>query len=78
MSVTWSKSAGSYSGARKRAGSEVNQASAPSASTASAMRSRTPASRKGSPVSLLTKTVIGTPQARWRETHQSGRVSTIP
>ena len=31
-----------------------------------------------SPVSLLRKTVIGTPQARWRETTQSGRPSTMP
>ena len=34
-------------------------------------------SRRGSPVSLCTKTVIGTPHSRWRETHQSGRVSII-
>ena len=31
-----------------------------------------------SPVSLWTKTVIGTPQARWREITQSGRCSTMP
>ena len=31
-----------------------------------------------SPVSLLRKTVIGTPQARWRDTTQSGRPSTMP
>ena len=29
-------------------------------------------------MSLCTNTVIGTPQARWRETTQSGRVSTMP
>jgi hypothetical protein len=34
-------------------------------------------SRSGSPVFLSTKTAIGTPQARWREMHQSGRVSII-
>ena len=56
----------------------MNQASAPSAATASAMRSSTRGSRSGSPVSRRTKTVIGTPQARWREMHQSGRVSIIP
>ena len=38
----------------------------------------TPWSRSGSPVFLSTKTVIGTPQARWRDTHQSGRVSIMP
>jgi hypothetical protein len=27
---------------------------------------------------LCTNTAIGTPQARWRETHQSGRPSTMP
>ncbi len=31
-----------------------------------------------SPVSLLTNTVIGTPQARWREMTQSGRPSIMP
>ena len=31
-----------------------------------------------SPVSLLRNTVIGTPQARWRDTTQSGRPSTMP
>ncbi len=30
------------------------------------------------PVSLCTNTVIGTPQARWRDTTQSGRVSIMP
>ena len=34
-------------------------------------------SRKTSPVVLSTKIAIGTPQARWREMHQSGRLSTI-
>jgi hypothetical protein len=28
-------------------------------------------------VALSTNTAIGTPQARWRDTHQSGRASTI-
>ena len=31
-----------------------------------------------SPLSLWRNMVIGTPQARWRETTQSGRVSTMP
>ena len=31
-----------------------------------------------SPVSLCTNTVIGTPQARWREITQSGRESIMP
>ena len=31
-----------------------------------------------SPVSLWRNTVIGTPQARWRDTTQSGRVSIMP
>ncbi len=39
------------------------------------MRSTTSWSRNGSPVFLSTKTGMGTPQARWREMHQSGRVS---
>ena len=37
------------------------------------MRSITALIAQGSPVSLLTKTVIGTPQARWRDSTQSGR-----
>jgi hypothetical protein len=41
------------------------------------MRSKTAASRSSSPVLRLTKTAIGTPQARWREMHQSGRCSII-
>ena len=42
------------------------------------MRSNTASSRRGSPERLSTKTAIGTPQARWRDTHQSGRVSIMP
>ena len=55
----------------------ANQASAPSASTAAAMRSTTRASRSGVPSWRETKTAIGTPQTRWRESTQSGRVSII-
>ena len=43
----------------------------------SLLRSTTAGSRNGSPVRLSTKTAIGTPQARWRLMHQSGRVSII-
>jgi hypothetical protein len=42
------------------------------------MRAFTRASRSTSPVPFLTNTVIGTPQARWRETTQSGRLPTMP
>ena len=42
------------------------------------MRSTTSASRSTSPLALCTNTAIGTPQARWREMHQSGRASTMP
>src|SRR5436190_1885242 len=41
------------------------------------MRSTTSGSRNGSPVSRWVNTAIGTPQARWRDTHQSGLLSTI-
>src|SRR6516164_4233527 len=49
----------------------------PAFSTAAAIRSTTTGSRNGSPVCRCVNTAIGTPQARWRETHQSGRFSTI-
>ena len=55
----------------------MNQTSAPSRSTAAATRSTTSGSRSGSPVLRLVNTAIGTPQARWRDTHQSGLLSTI-
>ncbi len=42
------------------------------------MRSTTSGSRSTSPLALSTNSAIGTPQARWRETHQSGRLSTMP
>ena len=58
---------------RKRSGGLSNHASAPSASKASTTRPMTSGSRSGSPVALSTNTAIGTPQARWRDTHQSGR-----
>ena len=62
---------------RKRSGGLSNQASAPSALKTSTTRAITSGSRSGSPVFLSTNTAIGTPQARWRDTHQSGRVSII-
>ncbi len=64
--------------ARKRAPSSLYQASAPSFSKASAMASFTRSSLRISLVPLRTKTAIGTPQARWRETTQSGRFSIMP
>ena len=74
MSVTCSKSAGSRPSPRKRAAAPgLNHASEPSASKAAQTRSTTAGSRSGSPVARCTKTVMGTPQARWRLTHQSGR-----
>jgi hypothetical protein len=42
------------------------------------MRALTRSSLRISAVSRWTKTVIGTPQARWRETTQSGRLPTMP
>ena len=62
----------------------LNQASAPSARKAEKIRSISsvepakPARGITSPVSLWRNTVIGTPQARWRDTTQSGRVSIMP
>ena len=56
----------------------ANQASAPSVSKAVTMRWRNSSDRVEigpgmiSPVSLLTKTAIGTPQARWRREHPVG------
>ncbi len=40
-------------------------------------RAMTAGSRRGSPVARSTKIAIGTPQARWRLMHQSGRDSTM-
>ena len=63
----------------------LNQASAPSVSESldDPARSARPSGRSlargiTSLVSLCRNTVIGTPQARWRETTQSGRVSIMP
>jgi hypothetical protein len=42
------------------------------------MRRLTASSLRISPESRLTKTAMGTPQARWRETTQSGRFSIMP
>ncbi len=65
---------------RSRAPS-LYQASAPSASKASTMRTLTSGSSRIStePSGFsLTNTAIGTPQARWREITQSGLVSIMP
>ena len=63
----------------------LNQASAPSVlKAATILLDQLAGARRSltrgitSPVSLCTKTVIGTPQARWRDTTQSGRVSIMP
>ena len=65
--------------ARARRG--LYQASAPSASKASTMRTSTSGScrisTEPSGFSLM-NTAIGTPQARWREITQSGRLSIMP
>ncbi len=42
------------------------------------MRRLTASSLRIAPVALLTNTVIGTPQARWRDTTQSGFASIMP
>ena len=39
------------------------------------MRATTSGSRSGWPVFFSTNTAIGTPQARWRLMHQSGRAA---
>ena len=41
------------------------------------MRALTPSSLSGSPVVLSTNMAMGDPQARWRLTSQSGRLSTM-
>ncbi len=41
------------------------------------MRCTTAGSRNGSPLRFSTNTAIGTPQARWRLMHQSGRFATM-
>ena len=81
MSVTFSQSSCGWSLPRKRAlASSSNQASAPSCSKASLIRALTAGSRRISAVPSgwrLTKQVSGTPQARWRDSTQSGRASII-
>ncbi len=62
---------------RKSDGARVNQASAPSLRKISRMRASTSASFSTSPVFFSTKMASGTPQARWRDSTQSGRDSTI-
>ena len=60
--------------AKKVAPSKLNQASTPVCSVSKAACSNNSAVFGcGSPVSLCTNSGIGTPQLRWRDTHQSGR-----
>ena len=79
--MTFSQSSCGWSLARKRAlASSSNQASAPSCSKAALIRALTAGSRRISAVPSgrrLTKQVSGTPQARWRDSTQSGRASII-
>ena len=59
----------------RSAASRVNQASTPWASTRRATASISSGVRGcRSPVSLWTSRGMGTPQVRWREMHQSGRL----
>ncbi len=68
----------SASAPRSSLGSRSHQAWMPDFSTRFAISSmRRSVSGWSSPVSLFTKRQIGTPQVRWREMHQSGRVATI-
>ena len=86
MSVTCSQSAGlATRPARKRSRAPAsNQASAPFSAMAARMRAISSsdlakvADGITSPVSLCWNTVMGTPQARWREITQSGLDSTMP
>jgi hypothetical protein len=69
----------SASAPRSSAGSSANQASMPPFSTRAATASISSCVRGcSSPVLLCTKSAIGTPHVRWRDTHQSGRFSIMP
>ncbi len=56
-------------------GSCLYQASAPSSLKSSTMLLLMELSLRGSPHLSQRKTAMGTPQMRWREMHQSGRVA---
>ena len=58
--------------------STSNQKSAPSTATRAATRSKISGGATTPPQSSQSSTVIGTPQERWREMHQSGRWAIIP
>ncbi|MNY19839.1 hypothetical protein D3C86_1532930 [compost metagenome] len=61
------------------AASSLNQASMPCCSTRRATCSISSTVRGcSSPLSLCRKNGIGTPQLRWREMHQSGRLAIMP
>ena len=51
------------------------QASAPYSSKTAAARSTSPGVSSASPHVVQSTAGIGTPQARWREMHQSGRLT---
>ena len=87
MSVTFSHSAGLGTRSSEEAlpaRPSSNQASAPFWVMAARMRAISSSDLANladgitSPVSLCWKTVMGTPQARWREITQSGRASIMP
>ena len=77
MSRTWSYSSALYVSPRKSWAGRANQESEPSASKIEAMRSSTAGSRSGWPSFFEVNSAIGTPQARWRLMHQSGRPETM-
>ena len=83
MSVTFSKffdphPAQARPSGVKSAASRSNQAPAPSVSIHAAAFPAIRGSITASPQSAHVKAVMGTPQVRWREMHQSGRFSIIP
>ena len=81
MSSTLRQPSAALSARKRPAAPSWYQASAPSAAKAAMIRSSTASSRR---ISALpsgrsrTKMAIGTPQARWRDTTQSGRFAIMP
>ena len=65
------------SGGRSSSGVRMNQASADSFAKRETMRLLISRQRRGWPHLAQRKTAMGTPQMRWREMHQSGRVATM-
>ncbi len=64
-------------GGSRSSGVRMYQASADSFAKRETMRLLISGLRSGSPHLRQRKTAMGTPQMRWREMHQSGRVATI-